>query len=429
MEAVKSERRRADADGLPRRPLTPSEKNNAAPAGRRREGPSRFKPVAPPASAAPAARRCGSPSPGRASAADGSATATCNNRARSADRARPAAPSSAPSSRLKPSTAGRSAIATPPRDAAADAHSCTPPRARNGSKASDGLWTSSARSSCSSPLLRSAEPVQSPASKVDRLVRGLPSSEQVVQLRSGAVAAERRRSSPHRGRSSNNIGGDQCENARPSTSNSVAEKHRWPGMTMTTGPGRGSAPAEKTSMSVSSSDALEGTAGKNLKRPSNEMAKIVHRRRKDKPDSSSSDTSSQTSESSKSTRRRTKAAVSSPVPLLHRSPSPRQQGLSSAASSASSSRSCQSPSRMRPCQSKCASAAAQSVVEQPVFSYIVDAQKGKKNAGQIESIHQLRLLSSRYMQWRFVNARSEETLSHKNSVEVTLASYMLLMCS
>jgi len=74
-----------------------------------------------------------------------------------------------------------------------------------------------------------------------------------------------------------------------------------------------------------------------------------------------------------------------------------------------------------PCQSKCASSAAHSAVEQPVFNYIVDARKGKKSAGQIENIHQLRLLSSRYLQWRFVNAHSEETLSHKNSVEVTLA--------
>jgi ABC-type siderophore export system fused ATPase/permease subunit len=102
----------------------------------------------------------------------------------------------------------------------------------------------------------------------------------------------------------------------------------------------------------------------------------------------------------------------------------------SAASSAS--RSCQSPSRMRPsapcCQSKCASLVAQSVVEHPVFNYIVDARKGKKSAGQIENIRQLRLLSSRYLQWRFVNAHSEETLSHKNSVEVTLAT-LCYLCS
>ncbi|CAD6245248.1 unnamed protein product [Miscanthus lutarioriparius] len=327
----------------------------------------------------------------------------------------------------------------PPRDAAADGYS-TPPRARNAKKASGDLWAS-ARSS--SPLLRPRpEPVQqSSLSKVDRLVQGLPSEQ--AKLRPGAVAAERKRS-PRRG-STNNTG-DQCENARPSESpaNRVAEKHRWPGMMMT---GRGSAglttstsaaaPAEKaSSRSVSSSDASAGrsprrthpsegtsTAGKSLKRPSNEMAKIVHRRRKDKADSIS-DTSSQTSESSRSTCRPFQFCISSPVPVLHRSSSSARQSLLSAASSAS--RCCQSPSRMSSsasCQSKCASSsAAQSAVEQPVFNYIVDARKGKKSAGQIEDIHQLRLLCCRYLQWRFVNAHSEETLSHKNSVESILYS-------
>jgi hypothetical protein len=57
-----------------------------------------------------------------------------------------------------------------------------------------------------------------------------------------------------------------------------------------------------------------------------------------------------------------------------------------------------------------------------VFNYIVDARKGKKNAGQIENVHQLRLLNNRYLQWRFVNAHSEDTvLPQKNGVEVTLA--------
>ncbi|KAJ1254527.1 hypothetical protein BS78_K038500 [Paspalum vaginatum] len=383
--AVKGERRKAAAAGAAaqRRPLAPSEKDNAAPSCRRREQqpPSRFKPVAPPAPtpapAAPAARRCGSPSPRRAaSAADGSAAC---NRARSADRARPAAPSAAPSSRLNPSAAARSA--TPPRDAATVAHG-TPPRARNAKASSNGLWAS-ARSS--SPSLRS-ETVQSPATKVDRLVQGLPSEQ--PKLRSGA-AAERKRS-PLRG--STGSTSDHCENARPSespaTASRVAEQRRWPGM-MT---GRSSAchgltpasvaPAEKASRPVSSSEVSSGRSpwrmhppsegtGKGLKRPpnANETAKIAHRRRKDVADSCS-ETSSQTSESSKSARRPSKA-VSSPVPLLQGSSSPRQ---------------------------------------------------GKKSAGQIENVHQLRLLNNRYLQWRFVNALSEEARSQKNSVESILYS-------
>lgn len=438
MDAVKGERRKAGAaaDGAQRRPLVPSEKNNAAaaPAGRRREIPSRFKPAEPPAAPPAARRRCASPSPG-ASSVDGS-TATCN-RARSADRARPAAPSAAaaPSSRLKPSAlaAARSSSPAAARDAAAEAHgSGTPPRARN-AKASDGL-SASARSS--SPLVRPEPvPAATPAKKIDRRVHGLPS--ELTKLRSGA-AVERKRS-PLRGRT-NNIG-DQCENARVSESpaSRVIEHHRWPGMMTGRGNSAGltstsSASAEKTTSTrtISSQVASAGRSprrmhpsegtGKSLKRPSIEAAKIVHRRRKDKADSSS-DTSSQKSESSKSNRGLSKA-VSSPVTVLHRSSSPRQ-GLA-AAPAASACRSCQSPSRMRPsapapCQSKCAPSYAQSGVEQPGFNYFVDARKGKKNAGQIEDIHQLRLLNNRYLQWRLVNAHSEDTLSQKNGAEVTLA--------
>ncbi|CAL5005996.1 unnamed protein product [Urochloa decumbens] len=415
---VKGERRKAAAaDGSRRRPLVPSERNNAAApdASRRREVPSRFKPVAPPA--APELRRCASSSAGQASAADGSASC---NRARSADRARPAAPSSAAtSSRLKPSALAVTRSSSPARDA---------PRARS-AKASDGLWVSARNSP---PSVR-PEPVPASATtakKIHRLVNGLPSSEQ-AKLRPGA-AAERKRS-PLRG-STNNTGG-QCENARPSESPAdmvTEQQHRWPGMMA----GRGSAgltstssaPAENTSRPASSANASAGCSPRrthpsegmgNLKRLSNKMAKMVHRRRKDKADSSS-DTSSQTSESSKSTCQPSKA-ISSPVPFLQRSKSLRQ-GLSAATST---SRSCQSPSRTRPsapCRSKCDPSAAQSGAEQPVFNYIVDARKGKKNAGQIENVHQLRLLNNRYLQWRFVNALSEDTLSQKNGVENTLYS-------
>ncbi|XP_039854210.1 AUGMIN subunit 8-like isoform X1 [Panicum virgatum] len=437
---VKVERRKAAAaaaaaaDGEQRRPpLVPSEKNNAAavPAGRRREAPSRFKPVAPPATP-PAGRWCASPSPGRASAAGGSATC---NRARSADRPRPAAPatSGAPSSRLNPSTLAAARSSSPARDAATEgeAHGhCAAPGARN-AKASNGLWAS-ARSSSPSVQPEPVPAAAGPAKKIDRLVHGLP-SEQQNQLRSGA-AAERKRSPLRR---ADNIS-DQCENARPSESpaNRITERQRWPGM-MT---GRGSAgltstsaaPAERTSRFVSSPNASSGCSpkrahsseemGKRMKRPLKEMAMIVHRRGKGNADSSS-DISSQTSESSESTCHPSKA-ISSPVPVLHRSSSPRQ-GLSAAPST---SRSCQSPSRTRssaPCLSKCVSSAAQSGAEQPVFNYIVDARKGKKNAGQIENIHQLRLLNNRYLQWRFVNVHSEDTvLPQKNGVENILYSVL-----
>jgi hypothetical protein len=54
-----------------------------------------------------------------------------------------------------------------------------------------------------------------------------------------------------------------------------------------------------------------------------------------------------------------------------------------------------------------------------VFNYIVDARKGKKSASQFENIHQLRLLYNRCLQWQFVYARSEDTLTfQKSSIEV-----------
>ncbi|XP_039854211.1 AUGMIN subunit 8-like isoform X2 [Panicum virgatum] len=370
---VKVERRKAAAaaaaaaDGEQRRPpLVPSEKNNAAavPAGRRREAPSRFKPVAPPATP-PAGRWCASPSPGRASAAGGSATC---NRARSADRPRPAAPatSGAPSSRLNPSTLAAARSSSPARDAATEgeAHGhCAAPGARN-AKASNGLWAS-ARSSSPSVQPEPVPAAAGPAKKIDRLVHGLP-SEQQNQLRSGA-AAERKRSPLRR---ADNIS-DQCENARPSESpaNRITERQRWPGM-MT---GRGSAgltstsaaPAERTSRFVSSPNASSGCSpkrahsseemGKRMKRPLKEMAMIVHRRGKDR-------------------RHRDRACQ-----LHHLLPG---------------------PARAR-------------------------RERGKKNAGQIENIHQLRLLNNRYLQWRFVNVHSEDTvLPQKNGVENILYSVL-----
>jgi hypothetical protein len=400
----KGRKQAAAGDGLPRRPLVPSEKGNAAaPGGRKREAASRFKP------AAPAARRFTSPCPARASEVDGAASC---NRARSADRARPATTSISPfSSQLKPSSAAAAArSATPVRDAA---------------KAHDGL-SSWARSSSPSPRSKSMPP---PANKIDRLVRGLPS--EVSKVKVHADSASGRKRSPVR---RNGIG-DQCENTRPSESPAtkrIVEQHRWPAMTS----GRGSAGLTSASTDPSSGNASrsvslsrsnppaghyeakarpsEGT-GKCLG-PSNEMAKRAAIRRSRREDRDS-DASSQTSEDSRLACRPSRAIS---VPVLRRSSSSPGKVASSAPSA---SKACQSPSRTRPsapCRSKCASSpAAQPGAAHPVFNYIVDARKGKKTAHQVENIHQLRLLDNRYLQWRFLNAVSEATLSFRiNSAEV-----------
>jgi hypothetical protein len=50
---------------------------------------------------------------------------------------------------------------------------------------------------------------------------------------------------------------------------------------------------------------------------------------------------------------------------------------------------------------------------------MVDPRKGRKNANQMENIHQLRLLHNRHLQLLFVNARAEDVLSfQKDTAEV-----------
>ncbi|KAK3121818.1 hypothetical protein QOZ80_8BG0661310 [Eleusine coracana subsp. coracana] len=398
-------------DGAPRRPLVPSEKGNAAasPASfcrRREQAASRFKPAA-----AAATRRSTSPSPARAASAALDGAPSCNNRARSADRARPTSPApSPPQLKLKPSSSSPTASrpASPARDAAA-------PEPRG----------TSAKQQTANGLRSESTPVK----KIDRLVRGLPSSE--AAKASKLQAPERKRSPARRNGAGNQ---NQCENARPPESSSPAKKrvgveqHRWPAMA--TGRQGSAAPAPATTSNAgnagrrSSSASSAGRSpmartttrpseGKCLRSPSSEMAKRAAMRRSRREGHDSDEASSQTtSEGSRS------ASRSTSVPILHRSSSSsspsKSKVVSAAATSPTSKATCQSPSRIRPsasCRSKCASSSA----AQPVFNYIVDARKGKKAANQVENVHQLRLLDNRYLQWRFVNAISESTLSFRRN--------------
>ncbi|KAL5231146.1 hypothetical protein ABZP36_029922 [Zizania latifolia] len=211
MDAVKGEGRKAAASL--RRPLETSEKNIAAPAGRRREVASRFKPGVPaePTAAASPARRCTSPCPTRASAAEGTVS---TKRAQSAERRRSSTPSGG-------SAASRST--TPVRNAAVATEVHIISRRAASTKPPDGLWAS-ARSS--SPLLQpeSMAIATTPAKKRHKLVPGSSSDQAKVQAR--AVSDTERKRSPLRGKNIVN----QCENARPSeTPNKrVVEQHRWP---------------------------------------------------------------------------------------------------------------------------------------------------------------------------------------------------------
>uniref|UniRef100_A0A0D3H0R5 Uncharacterized protein n=1 Tax=Oryza barthii TaxID=65489 RepID=A0A0D3H0R5_9ORYZ len=428
MDAVKTAGRKAagTVDCALRQPLVPPEKNIAAPAGRRREVASRFKSGGTPApqAAASSVRRCTSPSLSRASAAEGTAS---TNRAQSAERRR----SSTPSSSSTPSGGGGGAASrprTPVRVAAAtEVHGIS--RRAASTKPPDGLWAS-ARSV--PPLLqKESMAMATSAKKRHKLADGSSSDQTKVQARN--VTETERKRSPLRGR---NIG-NQCENARPSeTPNKrVVEQHRWPAAMMGD---RGSAVLTSRSngvantpiRSVTPSNPTRGLSPRRicpaevkangLNQPLNGLAKrlATHESRREDKTESGSDVSSQTSENSKAATRPSRTLSS---PVLHRSSSPNK--VLSAASPASTA--FQSPLRTRPsapCRSRCCST-SQSGVAPPVFNYIVDARKGKKSASQFENIHQLRLLYNRCLQWQFVYARSEDTLTfQKSSIESILYS-------
>lgn len=118
---------------------------------------------------------------------------------------------------------------------------------------------------------------------------------------------------------------------------------------------------------------------------------------------------SQTTERSKSVNRPNRT-ITFPVPTLQRSSSP-SRALPAASST---SRAFQGPSRTRPL-TPCRSQSDGAIQATPLINYMVDARKGKRNASQIENIHQLRLLYNRHLQWLFINARAEDTLSFQKA--------------
>jgi len=406
MDACKSDVKKATlVDETLRPPLVPSEKHNAF---RGRDVASRYK-----TGLADAAktRRCTSPSLGRTSATEGT---PAPKRAQSADRRRPSTPST-PSSRVSTPSMPTPWSITPVRDTARDLHKSSKRIAST--KAPDGLWPAMRNLSSSFQ----SESVAKPATKKDTVI-----SASSLDCTKGEVSVltERKRS-PFRRK---NIA-EQCENAQPSEepSKRVIEQHRWPAMIGGQVPknlmSRSIDLSDKATRRVSSANTSRGlsprrtpsveSSVKGLNPSLDEVARslaIQASRSDDKVDS-------QKTERSKSVSRPNRTATF-PVPILQRSSSPNK--VLSAASS--TSRAFQSPSRTRPstpCRSQSAGAIQASVTSH--INYMVDARKGKKNASQIENIHQLRLLYNRHLQWRFINAYAEDTLCfQKATVENTI---------
>ncbi|VAI32697.1 unnamed protein product [Triticum turgidum subsp. durum] len=390
-----------------RPPLVPSEKHNASSLSRVRDVASRYKT----GQGATATRRCTSPSLGRTSTTNGTPVP---NRAQSADRRRPSTPST-PSSKVSTPSTPTSRSITPVRDTVKEVNKSS--RCIANERSPHGLWPAMRNLSPSYQL----ESVAAPGNKKDKVV----SSPSLDHIKGQASVLTERKRSPLRRKKIT----EQCENSRPSEDlpKRATEQNRWPAMTSGRGPANlmpNTELSDKSSKPVTLSNTSRGLsprkisasedAGKRLNQSLDDVARrlAIHAKRRDEQLDSGSDVYSQTTERSKYVSRPSRTTTL-PVPVLHRSSSPNK--VLSAASSAS--RAFQSPSRTRPstpCRSQSAGS-IQSGVIAPVVSYMVDPRKGKKNASQIENIHQLRLLHNRYLQLRLVNARSEDVLSYQKA--------------
>ncbi|KAL5201270.1 hypothetical protein ABZP36_035624 [Zizania latifolia] len=409
MDTLRSDvKKAAVVNETPRPPLVPSEKHNASPVNRGRDVASRYKNGLS-AHAATTTRRCSSPSPGRTSATEGTPV---QKRAQSADRRRPSTPSSRVS---KPSTATSRSV-TPVRDIVTEGHKSF--RHTTSTKTPDGLWPAMRNLSSSFQ----SESVVTPGNKQNKVV----SIGSLDRTKGQASVLAERKGSPLRRK---NIG-EQCENAQLAEVHPrrVVEQHRWPAMLSgretssilsrsidLSDKASRSVPLTNTSRGLSPRKMLasEGT-GKGFNRSLDEVARRLAINSSGRNDqvNSGSDVYSQSTEKCKSVSRPSRA-ITLPVPVLHRSSSP------SKTLSATSfiSRSFQSPSRTRPSTPSRSQSAGtiQSGVASPIISYMVNANKGKKNSSQIENIHQLRLFYNRYLQWLFVNARAEDNISFQKT--------------
>ncbi|XP_010929174.1 AUGMIN subunit 8 isoform X2 [Elaeis guineensis] len=412
-----------------RLPLVPSEKNNAAPATRKlrsREIASRYKSgISSTPLSTPTTPRRGpstSPMPGT----------SLPKRSQSADRRRPSTPStrssvpSSPSSRPSTPSSPSSRSTTPVRDVVTEMHNTS--RRLLSSRAPDGLWPSMRSLSSSFQ----SESVSVPFSKRDKAVTSVSSDR---TLKSSAnVAAERKRT-PLRGRNTS----EQSENSKPLENSRarVMDQHRWPAMIS------GKVSANALSRSVDFTDGVKKSQSSSI------SSRGISPRRTPASDSAGSGLQHSLSEvarrpavdGSGRVQRDMSLSVNNPSHLSGRSSSAthpsRTQSLpiqalcrpsspNKALSATSLARGMLSPSRSRPSTprpsslprsrpsspvSSSSSTTSRAGVTSSTFNYIVDMRKGKKNASHIEDAYQLRLLCNRVLQWRFVNARADETLS------------------
>ncbi|KAJ4958315.1 hypothetical protein NE237_025426 [Protea cynaroides] len=403
--------RKGEAEETTRRPLVPSEKNNAVThRPKTREVVSRYKAgITPPSlSTIIAPRRCPSPSVTRPSVTSPS---FCK-RSISAERRRPATPPS-PS---RPST--------PVQETSAEMQISS--RRLMGGRTSEGLWPSTMRSlsvsfqsdTFSLPITKREKSVTHPSS--DHTLK--PSANVAhKQAETPAIrkATPERKRTPLRGMNTS----DQLENSRPvnNSSTRVVDQQLWPSRTSTAGalirnidlteksskaaslpfPVRGGSPRRRTPMSDSLSRSLEKFVSDTPRRLSFDASGRVDFEMYSGISSSSTERSSSLTRSSRT--------HSLPIPGSSRHPSPSRASVPSS----TPSRPMLSPSRTRPSNPfpSVSSSISRSSNLSSVLSFVADVRKGKKAMNHIEDAHQLRLLYNRYLQWRFANARADTTLS------------------
>ncbi|XP_074585402.1 AUGMIN subunit 8-like isoform X2 [Curcuma longa] len=365
-------------------------------------------------------------------------------RSQSAERRRPGSPSSKISARPSPSrpstpSSPSSRSATPVRDVVTEFHNTT--RQLPNNKALDGLWPS-IRSLSSS---FQSESLAISVSKREKLVA---KSSSVKSINSPSNVVSERKRTPLRGRNTS----DQLENLTPreNSNTKVIDRHRWPSMMGGRLSANGSVDlSDKVSRSARrvasqriSSNKTDLTSSSASRHPQISLSNAAEQLFDDeggrleqnvKPVVNSSSQATMRSSSAK----RSTSTQSSSIPSLWRpssastlsavNPGLRHSSLSSTRSSiipgllrpsspsnvlstsSFTSRSMLSPLRTR--ASTPVSLSSNVTSTSSIFKCNSDWQRGKLGASDIEDAHQLKLRYSTSLQWRFINAQTNETLS------------------
>ncbi|KAF6176508.1 hypothetical protein GIB67_007891 [Kingdonia uniflora] len=398
-EAEQALKKGVGEDSVRRRPLVPSEKNNAITRKPRttREVPSRYKASINSSSivsTTPVVSRR-SPSP---------------NVARTLSQSPPLVTKRSQSAERRHSVTA-TPVSTPVQDTNVEAQS--PSKRAVSARTPEGLWPkvmpSSMRSlsvsfqsdTFSLPVTKREKPINHASSD-----HPLKPSANAIQRK---VTPERKRT-PLRGRNAS----DHSENSKPmdNTHSRVLDHHRWPKV---------SAGSLNRSMDLmdksqnSTCSPVQGRGVSPLRRPPSSLqksqSKVASQITFDQSGRAQYEkyvgASSCSSERPSSTARTTRSQFMPFVPGSPRTPSPTKASLS---------RGMISPSRTRqtipfPSASPISSRPDTS---SSVLSFIADIKKGKKGVNHIEDAHQLRLLYNRYFQWRYANAQAESVLSIQN---------------